>query len=226
MSGETATGQERGQEANIVFDFDDTLIVSRSDRAHLLFQALREFGTPVQFEGIDRAWGRPFKELVAAASPDALSRFSEFLWLYANVLRRHPPTPCAGVLEAIPDLARLHRLFVLSASNSLLVRTDLESLGILGAFEFVCGSDWQTYPKPSPQSLEPIRTLSGAHGGNRCWWYVGDSPADVTLAREAGLRFVGLASQDGNSRRLTKAGVNSSSIIYSMVELPRLMSLP
>jgi phosphoglycolate phosphatase-like HAD superfamily hydrolase len=208
--------------AKVVFDFDDTLIVSRKDRANLLLKTLGDFGTPVEPERLADAWGRPFRDLVAAVSPEAVSRLPEFLWFYAGVLRRHPPTPCPGVLEAIPLLASQHRLFVLSASNSLLVRVDLETIGILGAFEFVCGSDWQSHPKPSPRSLDPIKALEGGSADGD-WWYIGDSPTDATLASEAGLKFVGIGADEAARRTLTSAGVDSAFIIDSMMELPHLV---
>lgn len=221
MSPKAVLGRVRSL-TSVVFDFDDTLVVSRTHRANVLLEALDDFGVPVHPERLSEGWGRPFHELVALVAPAAVARFGEFVWFYAEMLRRHPPEPCLGVLEAIPALASHHRLFVLSASESLLVRTDLESLGILAAFEFVCGSDWQPHPKPSARSIEPILGLPGLTSGSD-WWYVGDSPSDATLAKGAGIRFVGVAWTEERARAFDNVGVDRRYVITSMAQLSTIL---
>jgi phosphoglycolate phosphatase-like HAD superfamily hydrolase len=180
-----------GKRRVIIFDFDDTLIVSRRERALRLLEALAAFGCPADDTRLDAAWGLPFRQLVASISPRVDSHFEEFMWYYVDRLRRSPPEPCPGVLDALPQLAAAARLFVHSSSHSLLIRTDLASLGLLPLVEFVCGSDWQIAAKPDPRSLNAIWPLIGIqdYQPGDCV-YVGDSASDERLASAAGLQFV------------------------------------
>ncbi|MDP9404788.1 MAG: HAD hydrolase-like protein [Actinomycetota bacterium] len=135
-------------------------------------------------------------------------RYQVFLTHYAQVLASRPPTACPGVVETIPYLRRNHHLFVHSASHSLLVRTDLQSLGILQCFDFVCGSDWQPVPKPHPRSLAMMAALLDAHGASlEGGWYVGDSPSDYDIATAVGLRFIAVAYDDRVRAQFLDGGV-------------------
>lgn len=175
----------------IVFDFDDTLIFSRSDRALRLMEAIQGFGHGVDNAALASAWGKPFKRMVTTISPSLEAEFDNFLQFYASELTKSPPNPCPGVISTLPQLAKRARLLVHSASHSLLVRTDLHSLGILPLFDFVCGSDWQAEPKPHPQSLTFLWQLPGLGTMSPSEvYYVGDSATDADIAEHAGVNFV------------------------------------
>jgi phosphoglycolate phosphatase-like HAD superfamily hydrolase len=207
-----------------VFDFDDTLIQSRDDRAVVLLQALASFGVEADTDALPLYWGQPFEELVTRIAPSVAASYPEFLHHYSEVLQARPPTPCAGVLEAMPRLARVAELFVHSASHSLLVRTDLDSLGLLKFFSFVCGSDWQSTPKPHPGSFAVLaRLLETQRRSFRDTWYVGDSLSDVDIAERANLRFVGVTFRTPAAAFYGR-GVDSSRLIDSMTELATIVS--
>lgn len=197
-----------------MFDFDDTLVVSRTDRGNVLLEALQSFGVATRPERIDDLWGRPFRELVSGVAPGIDDRYEEFLEYYSHALRSRPPIACPGVIESVRSLRPRHRLFVHSASHSLLVRSDLQSLGILQYFEFVCGSDWQLAPKPDPLSLATLSVVIEAQGVSlRGGWYVGDSPSDRRIAEAWGLTFVGFGLE----------GSSAAYTIRSMIELGRIV---
>lgn len=205
--------------SSIIFDFDDTLIVSRADRGNVLIDALNTFGVSTFPDELDRLWGRPFAELVTGLAPETRGRYQEFLTHYAEVLESRPPTACPGVVEALPLLREHHHLFVHSASHSVLVRTDLQSLGVLHYFDFVCGSEWQLVPKPDPRSLAIIVTLLEAHGQSLdgCW-YVGDSPSDGNIAAASLMRFVAVR-YDEHSPRWAEEVAAPEHVIRSVTEL-------
>lgn len=177
--------------AILVFDFDDTLIYSRSDRAHRLLEAVRKFGHQVDGAALPRAWGMPFQAMVTTIAPTLAAQFTEFIHFYAEELAKAPPLACPGAVAALPELARHARLIVHSASHSRLVRTDLNSLGLLPLFDFICGSDWQARPKPDPSSLDFLWSLPGLDTARRSdILYIGDSPGDAAIAEHAGIRFI------------------------------------
>jgi phosphoglycolate phosphatase-like HAD superfamily hydrolase len=210
--------------APLIFDFDDTLIVSRADRGKLLLVALDSFGTPGSPDRVDTYWGRPFRDLVVGIAPSVERRYPDFLMHYADVLRLHPPTPCPGVVQALPVLAARHRLFVHSASNSRLVRTDLQSLGLLDLVDFVSGSDWQPVPKPDPRSFGAMRQLmDSALIDPASSWYIGDTVGDAVIASKAGLHFAGVAYNEEKRHSFVEHGVPPTHIIGSLSELQRLV---
>jgi phosphoglycolate phosphatase len=205
---------------NIIFDFDDTLIVSQKDRSVRLIEALEEFGAPVARDRVDEYWGRPFYELVVGLAPAVASQYQAFLVHYSRFLQTSVPVACPGVLNAIPVLSLTYRLFVHSASHSLLVRTDLQTLGILNQFEFVCGSDWHRHPKPDPRSFTILDELLRSEKSFLDeTWYVGDTATDVDVARMAGLKFVGAGYTDGARDKFLRLGVPNESIVRDMEEL-------
>jgi phosphoglycolate phosphatase-like HAD superfamily hydrolase len=210
---------------DLIFDFDDTIIVSRADRANLLLEALASFGAPGSSESVARFWGQPFEELVAGVSPVAAERFEDFLHHYVEMLRSHIPRACQGASYVIPHLALQHRLFVHSSSHSLLVRTDLESLDLLSHFEFVCGSDWQPVPKPARESLTAIRDMIEGMGRTmENVWYIGDTTSDAAMAQGANLRFVAIAPTHHMADAFRAYQVPPNRIVHSLEELERVVS--
>jgi phosphoglycolate phosphatase-like HAD superfamily hydrolase len=207
----------------VIFDFDDTLIVSRADRAAKLMHGLQAFGFPGAVDRLDEYWGLPFRELVLGLSPQVESRFNEFLLFYSSLLKTAPPTACEGVLEALPILQRAGPLFVHSLSHSLLIRTELQSLGLLGLFDFICGSDWQLKPKPNAESLRPIMDLLLVKGVSaKACIYVGDSPVDAELARRSGLTFVAACFNEQSQSTFLGKG-ECAHAITSLAELATLI---
>jgi len=212
---------------NVVFDFDDTLIVSRNDRADVLLAALESFGAPGTAEDVALHWGKPFRDLVFGVSPQVADRFYEFLNHYVTVLQSRPPVACPGVDAALPRLTLTHRLFVHSASQSILVRTDLQTLGLLHHIDFTCGSEWQPRPKPHPDSFRMLGKLLKAGGSSlEGSWYVGDAPTDVDIAAAAGLRFVGVAYTEAAKERFLSKGVGIGRLISDMNQLHDVVSVP
>jgi phosphoglycolate phosphatase-like HAD superfamily hydrolase len=204
----------------IIFDFDDTLIVSRTDRALRLIEALEQFGLDVNLSNLDGSWGLPFRKLVESLAPALGDDFQKFLLHYVDILQRNPPEPCPGVIRGLPLLCELGPLFVHSSSYGLLIRTDLQSMGVLSLFEFVCGSDWQTRPKPDVDSISVIVKLLMHRGVQlRSCIYVGDSPGDLALAQAAGLRFVGAGFSPSAIERLETVCNNEFAIIETLDEL-------
>lgn len=219
----TVTSQDR---STIVFDFDDTIVVSRTDRGEALLDALESFGTPA-VHGLDEHWGLPFRNLVNNIAPAVASQYNEFLLHYSDILAARCPTPCPGVVDVLPTLARTHRLFIHSASESLLVRTDLQSLGLLHLFDFVCGSDWQPSPKPDASSfLALAELLTAARSSFAHAWYVGDAPTDLEIARAAGLRFVGAGYTPSSEEAFLHLGVPEAQIVRDLRQLPEVLQRP
>ena len=185
----------------IILDYDGTLIESRRDQTDHLLKALNNFGCPGRPEEVPRAWGKPFREFLRIIAPATEHRFDAFVRFYGDQVAKSPPIPSVGITDAIPALMALGPLFVHSSSYSLLVRRELAALGIAGSFEFICGSDWQSLPKPDPQSLTPILDLlrHGGYAPEHCT-YVGDAPERSRLGRGMSYRLRGRRLHRGRRR--------------------------
>jgi phosphoglycolate phosphatase-like HAD superfamily hydrolase len=210
----------------VIFDFDDTLIVSRADRAKTLLLALETFGTPASEEQVDSFWGRSFREMVCGLAPTVANDYDRFIAHYCNILEANPPTARPGVPEVLLQLSFDHLIFVHSASNSRLIRTDLQSLKVLQLIDFVCGSDWQRVGKPDPGSFESLVQLLSTRGilDDDEIWYVGDSESDAIIAQRASFHFVGIAYDADRQAQFARLGVREDRITDSLVSLPRILS--
>ena len=125
----------------------------------------------------------------------------------ARWLEIHAEEPCAlrpGAAEALAKLsaARLTAGLVTSGSRARVER-ELELLGVREAFSLlVCGED-AVRKKPDPEALLLALTRLGMEAAEAA--YVGDSPEDVLMAREAGVFAVGVEGGFPNADALREA---------------------
>lgn len=177
----------------VVFDFDDTLIASRNDRAGRLLGALSKFGCDPDERQLSNAWGLPFEQLVIKLAPTVRHRYSEFLLFYANELTAAPPMPAPGLEDALVLLHANSVLFVHSSSHAFLVRVDLQSINALRYFDLVIGSNLYMGAKPATSTLAGFSNfLTSSCPDVRMSFYVGNSRVDAELAHNARLPFVGV----------------------------------
>jgi len=209
---------------SVIFDFDDTIIRSRTNRAQALIHAIKGFGGQANGQPLDQVWGKPFRDMVTAISPDLSQKMDEFIAYYANELTKNPPIATPGTLVAIPKLSEIAHLFIHTSSHSLLARTDLETLGILRYFTMVCGSDLYHAAKPARSTLRPIELLLKQFGGDlRSSIYVGDSLIDQKMATAAELQFIHVQFADSDEPASSVIDLDADHTISNMVEIEQLV---
>jgi HAD superfamily hydrolase (TIGR01509 family) len=175
----------------VIFDFDDTLVASRTVRRAALTSTIRSLGRTVSDEGFAVAYGRSLRELVDAIDPGC--PFEEFLPAYVDTVRASPAPLLPGARELLEHLAASGiRRSIVSASHADLIRIELEVHGIEDLVEQVIGTAGAPPVKPDPLVL--VRACEGLGTSPSTSLYVGDSLADLRMAAAAGVGFVGVCT--------------------------------
>ena len=205
----------------VIFDLDDTLIDAEA-RFKALAEARmrvmsRRFGGEAtslwaRFSGVDPALGyidmdgplakAPRREdIVVAAVALYLTglgwgearREAEEAYKEADALMasEYKAEPLPGTLETLRRM-REAGLRLAVATNEVRSRAlrALEDAGLLDLMEVVVGADEVERPKPAPEAVILACRRCGIPPSEAV--YVGDQPEDMTAAREAGVRAVGV----------------------------------
>ncbi len=92
------------------------------------------------------------------------------------------------------------KLFVVTTDNSEITHKCLLSLGIEDLFDKIYTDDGKTPVKPNPACVFEISNSFGIDIDNIVM--VGDTMTDVTFAKNAGIRVIGVGSNSQNRQRL------------------------
>lgn len=118
--------------------------------------------------------------------------------------------PTAGAAELIGAAREAGKPVAVVSNNSRAAIADyLDAHGLAGDVAVVVG---RAYAKPGEMKPNPLplrralRLLEAAPGGAVM---IGDSVADITAARAAGVPAVGYANREGKNRRLSLAGADA-----------------
>jgi phosphoglycolate phosphatase len=184
--------------ATIAFDLDGTLVDTAPDLIETLNDLLVDNRIPaVPYDEARTRIGAGVKALikralaaqrveVSAAGVDAL--FVTYLDRYAaRIAARSRPFP--GLEHALDALAADGYRFAVCTNKLewLSVRL-LDALGLSERFEAICGQDTFGIAKPDPQMFR--RTIEKAGGDPARAIMVGDSAADINVARAAGVPVI------------------------------------
>jgi phosphoglycolate phosphatase len=174
----------------VVFDLDGTLVDSHRDLARAANAVVAELGgAPLAVEAIVRMVGEGAAVLVRRAlvasgldpaTPGALDRF---LTIYDGCLLDET-RPYPGTLEMLSAIHGTHRLAILTNKPSRATTRVLEGLGMATFFDPIVGGDTPFGRKPDPAGLLHVVSEAGTTPDRAM--LVGDSPADLGAARNAG----------------------------------------
>jgi phosphoglycolate phosphatase len=184
--------------STIVFDLDGTLVETAPDLIATLNAVLaREGYGAVPYDEARKMIGGGVRHMLARAldrhgvalTPAELDRlFADFIPHYAAHIADHS-RPFPGLAETLDRLAAQDdRLAVCTNKLEHLSVLLLERLGLAGRFAAICGQDTFGIAKPDPELLR--RTIARAGGSLQCAVMVGDSAADVAIARGAGVPVI------------------------------------
>jgi phosphoglycolate phosphatase-like HAD superfamily hydrolase len=187
------------------FDLDMTLIDSRRAILASFAAVAAETGVPIDPAGVDSRLGVKLETELAHWFPD--DEIEPAIAIY----RKHYPLlagPLTSVLPGAPEaLAAVRaagsRAVVISAKFEPTVRLTLDALG-LAADEVFGGLH-------GPEKAEVLATLKAAA-------YVGDTPADMRAAVQAGAFGVGTATGSFTAAQLSTAGAGV--VLCALTEFP------
>ena len=182
----------------VVFDLDGTLVDTAPDLVATLNTIFaREGLPPVAYEAARNMVGGGARLMIERGlvaegrrlpTPEVDRLVADFIAHYAeHIADRSRPFP--GVDRALDDLAAQGCRFAV-CTNKLewLSRRLLDTLGLTGRFEAICGSDTFGLQKPRPEPL--LRTIERVQSAPARAVMVGDSINDINTARAAGIPVV------------------------------------
>lgn len=206
-----------------VFDLDGTLLDTLPDLAVVTNAALRECGYPEHTRDEIKSYvGNGIKALMYQAvpedaDPDAAERAMACWKRLHPVLEGRLTKPYPGIEDAIAQLrARGAKTAVLSNKFDEGVQQVIgEFMPTL--FDVRHGECERIPRKPDPTGL--LLTLSELGVEPARAAYVGDSPGDIAVARNAGTLALGVAWGYHDARELAKAGADA--VLVNAAELLR-----
>ncbi|AZH25740.1 HAD family hydrolase [Haloplanus aerogenes] len=190
--------------AAVAFDLDDTLAVTRVDRATLLEQALRAVGAPqrsreaylqAHAENLTARSREPvFERLFEGEAVDATAVAQAYRDRVNAALE-----PVPGVEEMLATLRERYRLGLLTNGPVVAQRSKLAALGWTDAFDAALVTGELTAGKPESAAFESLLAELGTDASETV--FVGnDVTADVQGAVAAGIDAVQVCYPDGPPR--------------------------
>jgi phosphoglycolate phosphatase len=209
----------------IVFDLDGTLVDTAPDLVDTLNVVFgREGLPPVPFATARNLIGGGARRMIErglaaegrSCSPGEIDRlFRHFIDYYtAHIADRSRPFP--ALETALDNLAADGARFAVCTNKleRLSVKL-LEALGLAARFQAICGQDTFGMQKPKPEFLR--QTIRRAGGTPESAVMVGDSGADIELARAAGVPIVAV---DFGYTEVPVAWLGPDRVISHFAELP------
>jgi len=178
----------------LIFDLDGTLADTRADLTAAVNHALEKLALPpLSMEQVCRYVGDGLENLLSRALglqhgdlvDNAVRLFRDYYGLHLLDRTRL----YSGVRETLEHFRGKRKAIVTNKPLAFSERI-LAGLQIESHFEVVLGGDSTVQRKPHPEPALKVLTLVGVDP--RLAAMVGDSPADIEMARQAGLYSVGV----------------------------------
>lgn len=205
----------------VLFDFDDTLMATKSSRVPALIQAFKELGYVVTPAMINGHWGLPFNLLVSSIAPGI--DYELFCTRYSSVMLNFlpRPTPYAVALLRLLSSSRIPALVISSGSRGL-VTQDLEISGLLPNITKLWGYEDTPFHKPDPRTVEPVLAYLSQQNIDRFHvLYIGDSLADYLVAHQNDIPFCAVLTGSYSRPAFLQAGLPHELVLDSIEVLIR-----
>jgi phosphoglycolate phosphatase-like HAD superfamily hydrolase len=190
----------------IILDFDGVLADTLSIMLRITEQVTADLGYPCQpsaadLESLERM---EFSELGRQLGlPEA--RVEDFVRgsFEGFAVLESPPPIFSGMAEAVQELAKDHRIAIVTGNTRRTVAKFLEVNGLDACVDVIL-----TAEDPGDRSEKLKRILAGLGDGVDRRFMVGDAVSDVRAAKENGLISVGVAWGHQSEAKLRRAGVD------------------
>lgn len=177
-----------------MFDLDGTLADTRADLTDAVNNALQRLALPpLSMEQVCRYVGDGVHTLLSRAlGPahwDVIDKGVRFFREYYGTHLLDQTRLYPGVRETLEYFQEKRKAIVTNKPLDFTVRI-LKGLEIDAYFELVLGGDSTTERKPHPEPARKVLSTTGVEA--RLAVMVGDSPADIEMAQQAGIYSVGV----------------------------------
>ena len=191
----------------VLFDWDGTLADSHGSLFAANAVVMEAYGLPFDEDLYRRHYAVDWRVMYARLGlpPDQLEDAAR-VWEQAyDGIATTELFP--GVRNAIERLDRLGLpLGVVTAGPSLIVRPQIERLGLDGLLRVRVYGDDTIEQKPDPAPLRLALARLGMEDGAERVAYLGDAPDDMRMARALGVHGIGVPSRLTTGEQLLEAG--------------------
>jgi len=199
----------------VLFDWDGTLLNSYAADQRAYLSMFRALGIAWGATEIDRHYSPDWYRVYRAARiPKLQWERADRLWRAAY--RAERPPLLAGARATLRILARRFKLGIVTAGSRGRVRRQLRDFGLRDHFSACIFSEDTARKKPHPAPLHLALARMRARP-EECL-YVGDAPADIEMARRAGVRAIGVFGPFPSAAQIRSA--RPDLLLPSIRELP------
>lgn len=191
----------------IIFDWDGTLIDSQANIVQCFQYVIEELGLPERgHDDISNIIGLGMREALKELFPENDNDdYDQMVDRYRyHFFASEPSQPFHGVEEVLATLAKSgYLLAVATGKGRRGLEKALNHTGYGQYFHATRCAD-ETRSKPHPQMLEEILDVTGVDASRAVM--IGDTEYDLEMAKNAGIRSVGVSYGVHESERLHKHG--------------------
>jgi HAD superfamily hydrolase (TIGR01509 family) len=200
----------------VLLDWDGTILNSYAADQRAYLAMFRALGIHWGIGEIDRHYSPDWYRVYRAARiPRLRWDHADKLWRTAYRLER--PPLLSGARVALRLLRRNFQLGIVTAGSRVRVRQQLRYFGLRDHFSACVCSEDTSHKKPHPAPLE--LALQRLRAKPEDCVYVGDAPADIEMARRAGVRAIGVLGPFPSAGLIRAA--RPDLLLRSIRELPR-----
>jgi len=202
----------------VLFDWDGTLIDSYHADSQAYLALFRKMGVRWGLSELERYYSPDWYAVYRVAGIPK-DRWDEADRIWRASYAKHRPKLMSGTRRVVGQLARRHKLGLVTSGDRNRVMRQLREFGLARLFRTrVCGGDIdEKKPHPAPLQLA-LRQMNVSP--SQCV-YVGDTPEDVEMARDAGVRAIGVLGPFPTEKRLRAA--RPEFLLKNLKELPGLL---
>lgn len=205
----------------IIFDLDDTLLMTRQSRfAALKFFGKQTYNMAVSEEKIARLWGKPFEEFMVSLFGHK-EQVQEMILQYKSVIPKFPNVAYPDAKAVIAGFKDHYALGILSSASRYLIEHDLNDAGLpTTLFAYIQGAEDTKVHKPDPRVFDPIVARLGQDGIRpEETLFTGDTLGDFEAATGAGLQFVGMSGRTATADDFLRVGAPNVTSLTEFSEL-------
>jgi HAD superfamily hydrolase (TIGR01509 family) len=202
----------------VIFDWDGTLLDSYHADSQAYLSMFRDLGITWGVRELDHHYSPDWYNVYRAAGVPE-TRWMEADKLWRGYYSEHQPKLMEGAREVVEQIARHHRLGLVTSGDRERVEAQLREFALLRKFRTrVCGGETErNKPDPSPllAALEKMKVRA-----EECV-YIGDTPEDLEMSRAAEVRAIAVLGPFPTEERLRAA--EPEFLLKRIEELPELL---
>jgi HAD superfamily hydrolase (TIGR01549 family) len=203
----------------VLFDWDGTLCDSAAAHMRAFAAALADFGlgfTREQYQAVyTPAWYRMY---AAFGLPEADWKKADERWLF------HYRDEAPGLMRGAEDVLRAFEgaglgMGIVTGGTRRRIDRELELLRLTARIATVICHEDVIAKKPDPEGIRKALAMLDTPAADS--WFVGDTPEDVQMGRNAGVRTVAVVSDYVGRERLARCGADW--LLEDILGLPGLL---